>query len=393
MPSYVGSIKALIMLTVIGIIFRSEIAILLGCHTAWLLFSKRLSPMDVVTSGAIGLAVGLGLTVPVDSFFWQNIPLWPELSGFIFNILEGRSAEWGTSSFHYYLTSAFPRLLLNPLTWMICIPMTLTTPALRDRAFDILVPNIVFVAVYSLQPHKEWRFIIYVVPSLTAVAAMGASWIWTRRTKTFLYRVLSIGLVASTLGTFVVSLGMLAVSSSNYPGAEALKYLHAYADGSQNVINVHMDTLSCMTGVTRFLQIPPSQSTSASNGQTLWLYDKSENQTQLLHPGFWDKFDYVLAERPEKVIGGWEILHTIDGFTGVQVVRPGETPRHRMDGDSSLIGSHRWIEDLWPGIGSAMYQSWLEVEDVMRARVTRGWWLQAKMEPQIRILRSTKGSA
>ena len=381
------------MLTVIGVIFRSEIAILLGCHTAWLLFNKRLSPADIVTSGILGLATGLSLTVPVDSFFWQKIPLWPELSGFIFNILKGRSAEWGTSPFHYYFTSAFPRLLLNPLTWLVCIPMALTTPALRDRAFNMLLPNIVFVAVYSLQPHKEWRFIIYVLPSLTAVAAMGASWIWTRRTKSFLYRVGAIGLVASTLGTFAVSLGMLAVSSSNYPGAEALNYLHAYADSSQNVINVHMDILSCMTGVTRFLQITPTQNTSAPHRHTLWLYDKTENETQLLHPGFWDKFDYALAERPEKAIGGWEILHTIDGFTGVELLRPGATLRHRTSGGSSFTQHEQSIEDLWPGVRNDLYQSWLKVEDVMRERVTRGWWVQAKMEARIRILRSTKESA
>ncbi|MCJ1380346.1 dolichyl-P-Man:Man(7)GlcNAc(2)-PP-dolichol alpha-1,6-mannosyltransferase [Xylographa soralifera] len=403
-PSYVGSMKppwrgvqeyrkALVMLTVIGVTFRSEIAILLGCHTAWLLFNKRLSPTDIVTSGVLGLAIGLGLTVSVDSFFWQKIPLWPELSGFVFNILKGRSAEWGTSPFHYYFTSAFPRLLLNPLTWQVCIPMALTIPALRDRAFDMLVPNMVFFAVYSLQPHKEWRFIIYVLPSLTAVAAMGASWIWTRRTKSFIYRVLAVGLVASTLGTFAVSLGMLVVSSFNYPGAEALNYLHAHADGSQNVINVHMDTLSCMTGVTRFLQIASSQNTSASNRHTLWLYDKTENETQLLYPGFWEKFDYALAERPEKAIGGWEILHTIDGFTGVQLLRPGETSRHKMSVDTSLTQSHQMIEDLWPGVRNVVYHSWLQVEDVMRERVTGGWWVQAKLEPQIRILRSTKESA
>ncbi|MCJ1437540.1 dolichyl-P-Man:Man(7)GlcNAc(2)-PP-dolichol alpha-1,6-mannosyltransferase [Xylographa pallens] len=402
-PSYVGAMrppwrgvqeyrKGLVMLTVIGVTFRSEIAILLGCHTAWLLFNKRLSPTDIVTLGSLGLAIGLSLTVPVDSFFWQKIPLWPELSGFIFNILKGRSAEWGTSPVHYYFTSAIPRLLLNPLTWLVCIPIALTTPALRNRGFDMLVPNIAFVAMYSLQPHKEWRFIIYVLPSLTAVAAMGASWIWSRRTKSFLYRVSAMGLVASTLGTFAVSLGMLAVSSSNYPGAEALNYLHAHADGSQNVINVHMDTLSCMTGVTRFLQITPPQNSSASNRHTLWLYDKAENETQLLHPGFWDKFDYLLAERPEKAIGGWEILHTIDGFTGVQLLRPGATSRHRMSSGSSLTKPDQSIEDLWLGVKNNVYQSWLKVEDVMRERVTRGWWVQAKMEPRIRILRSTKES-
>ncbi|MCJ1393508.1 dolichyl-P-Man:Man(7)GlcNAc(2)-PP-dolichol alpha-1,6-mannosyltransferase [Xylographa bjoerkii] len=404
MPSFVGSMKppwkgvheyrkALVMLTVIGVTFRSEIAMLLGCHAVWLLLNKRLSLTEVVSSGLFGLAIGLSLTVPIDSFFWQEMPLWPEFSGFIFNILEGRSVEWGTSPFHYYFTSSLPRLLLNPLTWQVCIPMALTTPALREKAFDMLVPNIMFVVVYSLQPHKEWRFIIYVLPSLTAVAAMGASWIWNRRTKSLVYRVLAMGLVASTLGTFAASFGMVAVSSFNYPGAEALNYLHAHADGSQNVINVHMDTLSCVSGVTRFLQITAPQDNSASNGNTLWLYDKTENETQLLHPGFWEKFDYALAERPEKAIGGWDILHTVDGFAGVQLLRPGETSRYKVGSDSSLNQSPKSNTNLWSGVESVAYQSWLKVEEVMRDRVTRGWWVQAKMEPQIRILSSTKESS
>ena len=385
--------KALVMLTITGVIFRSEIAILLISHTVWLLYNRRLSPIDAITAGIIGLAIGLSLSVPVDSFFWQKIPLWPEFSGFVFNVVEGKSLEWGTSPFHYYFTSTIPRLLLNPLTWQVCIPLALTTPALRDRAFDMLVPNIIFVAIYSLQPHKEWRFIIYVLPSLTAVAAMGASWIWTRRAKSFVYRVLALGLVGSTLCTFVASLGMLAVSSFNYPGAEALNYLHAYADGSQKVISVHMDTLSCMTGVTRFLQISHPQNNSSSHEHTLWLYDKTENEMELLHPSFWERFDYVLAERPEKAIGGWEVLHTIEGFTGVRLVRPGEASRHRMDDDPEFIHSPKLNEDFWSSIEIVAYQSWLKVEDVMRKWITRGWWVQAMVEPQIRILQSTKKRA
>ena len=37
----------------------------------------------------------LALTVAVDSFFWQRWPLWPELYGVFFNVVQGKSAEWG----------------------------------------------------------------------------------------------------------------------------------------------------------------------------------------------------------------------------------------------------------------------------------------------------------
>ena len=35
------------------------------------------------------------LTIVVDSYFWNNYPLWPEFSGIYFNVVEGKSAEWG----------------------------------------------------------------------------------------------------------------------------------------------------------------------------------------------------------------------------------------------------------------------------------------------------------
>lgn len=43
------------------------------------------------------LSMKPGLSLSVDSYFWRYTVL-PELSGFIFNVLEGRSAEWGVGS-------------------------------------------------------------------------------------------------------------------------------------------------------------------------------------------------------------------------------------------------------------------------------------------------------
>jgi len=37
------------------------------------------------------------LTIAVDSHFWRT-PVWPELSGVHFNIVQGKSADWGVSN-------------------------------------------------------------------------------------------------------------------------------------------------------------------------------------------------------------------------------------------------------------------------------------------------------
>ncbi|KAL8783366.1 MAG: hypothetical protein Q9213_004685 [Squamulea squamosa] len=401
--SYSGANRTqtfLLIVTTTGVIFRSELALFLIPHIFILFLNGRLTIACIVTFGILGTAIGLSFTIPIDSFFWQRFPLWPELSAFSYNILHAQSSNWGTSPWHFYFTSALPRLLFNPLTYILCIPFAAFQPALKRSVAELVLPNLAFVALYSLQPHKEWRFIIYVVPPLLTAAAMGANWIWTRRSKSALYRVLSLALVISVM----VSLGangiMLAISRLNYPGAEALNRLHAlvpehqshYPGGNgEKIVNVHMDTLSCMTGITRFLQLPAppladlesaSSTNHAAENNLFWVYDKTEDEEKLLDPLFWEKFDWVLAERPKRVIGKWEIVETVEGYAGLRVLRPGDEDdsigRRREEKGRSKLGKMIWERNV-EGV-------WRLVEKYGR-KVTGGWWVDVKMEPRISILK------
>ena len=345
---------------------------------------------DIISSGLVGLALGLVLTVPLDSYFWLQYPLWPEFSAFAYNILDGQAANWGTSPFFFYFTSAIPRLLFNPLTYQIFGPFAIAVPHLRSQVLDLLLPNLAFVVLYSFQPHKEWRFIIYIIPPFLAVSAAGASWIWTRRHKTRTYQLFALCMVASSLASFGASFAMLAISRLNYPGAEALNRFHALSQELETgVVRVHMDTLTCMTGVTRFLQIPPHPPSSSpykgerETGPT-WIYDKTDDPEKLLHPGFWEPFNYALAERPELVIGKWEILHTVYGFAGVKILRPGEEVLYYPPGGANQeeVGSN----DLESNLG-AKKSSWMSLEAWIRRHVTRGWWVGIQMEPKIRVMK------
>ncbi len=372
--------------TIAGVVFRSELAILLATQTAWLLYRKRGSLREVVLAGVGGALLGLMLTVPIDSLFWLKFPLWPELAGFYYNAIEGNASEWGTNPWHFYFTNALPRLMMNPLTWQVCIPLAVSLRATRKASIEILIPLVAFLGIYSVQPHKEWRFIVYTIPGFTAVAAIGASWIWTRRSKTLVYRFLSLTLVASTVASFAVSAGMLAISRLNYPGAEALSRVHELGQGSR-IVSVHMDTLSCTTGITRFLEKQPPQSIMSNQG-SLWIYDKTEDPQTLLRPAFWDRFDYALAEKPEKVIGRWEIVDVVDGFAGIRILKPEE-------GIEDLTRRSLTAESVWTTFNTNPYHSLRRLWDMfallMRKHITRGWWVGAKMEPKIRILRKQTG--
>ncbi|RQM07000.1 hypothetical protein DH86_00000152, partial [Scytalidium sp. 3C] len=184
-----------------GAVFRSEIAVLLFAQLAYLLVQSRTTLYTVVSSGILSAVIGLGISIPIDSYFWQR-PIWPELAGFYYNAIQGKSSDWGTSPYHYYLSSFLPRLLLNPLILGLLIPLAFFLPSTRSKAQDLVIPSVAFILIYSIQPHKEARFIIYIVPPLTACASLGASYIWTRKTKSILYGLGTLLVLASILLSF-----------------------------------------------------------------------------------------------------------------------------------------------------------------------------------------------
>jgi alpha-1,6-mannosyltransferase len=248
-----------------------------------------------------------------------------------------------------------------------------------------------FVAIYSLLPHKEWRFIVYVVPTLTAVAAAGASWIWTRRAKSLIYATLSLALVGSVFLSFTASTALLAISSLNYPGGEALNILHnqiRHPEGRH--LYVYFDNLACQTGVTRFLERHDGPQTiidvleiQNTTSQRTWTYSKTEYPEALLDPTFWHDFDYVLAERPEKVIGSWDIIHTVYGYSGIQLLRPGD-----KSGGAAEPPNDSTVR-LKPSESVTIAQAWEAAEGMLRNTVLRGWWVTIRMEPKIRILKNS----
>lgn len=384
---------SLYLLTFAGIVFRSELAILVGTITVYLFLTQQISITGVIIpAGLGGLIIGLICSVPLDSYFWQSFPLWPEWTAFYYNTIQGHSADWGVLPWHYYFANALPRLLLNPATYLLCIPIAVLNVATRRRSLDLLVPLVSFVGLYSLLPHKEWRFIIYVIPGLTAVASSGASWIWTRRAKSAIYSILSLALVASVLLSFATSIALLGISSLNYPGGEALENLHnSISHPEKSRFDVHFDNLACQTGVTRFLE---SHSGSQSVLDVLeiedilqkrtWGYDKTEDPSALLDPMFWVKFDYVLAERPEKVIGSWAVVRVVYGYGGIRFLKPGEksgSPVEPLyDGSGQAVVGENWT--------AKVAAAWNTLEELMRDRILKGYWVEVRMEPRIRILQN-----
>jgi len=389
---------AIASLVFAAVIFRAEVGLLLAMHMACTFLDFTTKAAVLAERLAVPLAVAgaaaLAVSLPIDSYFWQR-PLWPELWAFWFNTVRGGASAWGTSPFYWYFTSALPRLLLNPvvlLLWTVATSQSSTVKA----AYQLMIPNLLFVTLYSLLPHKEARFIFYVVPPLTVIAALGANYTVTRRVKSRFYRYVTYVLAASIPLTFAVSTAMLVFSSLNYPGGEALTALSRIIrddPAAAAAVPVHADVLACMTGVTLFgtaaaaagARLPthhvggPSASvvaTPGGSGPAVSLaLDRTEDEASLRDPAFWTRFDYVLVEDRAAVTGGtWDEVAIVEGYAGLEALGPAGRP---AGADSSA---------LVVGRGGAL-RRW---RNTVRS-VTGGWWVGPRMVPRIRILKRVKG--
>lgn len=478
---------ALALLAAAAVIFRAELVLLLLAQVVYLTLTHRLRLFwKMISAVVIGSGVSVVATVVVDSFFWGRL-LWPEMAAFVFNVLHGQAAAgWGRQPAWWYFTVGLPRVLGNPAVYLLCIPVALVggvgvierigsvcfssrngsagpgkfprgqVADTAGRARDLVLPAVMYVSLYSLQPHKEWRFVVYVAPTLTAAGALGAANLTTAalgkkkekkeqerevgkitsregseptkgRSQPMshaklarLARLVPLALLAilavSTLATFALQPLLLAASAANYPGAAALKVLHddvardlAIAqqagaernlgdgddgdDGSVSEdslhVHVYMDTLTCQTGVTHFLETPgvpgvvrAEQSpaspvdTTAGTGATAHSapdtadlssprratihYDRTEFPAAKADPAFWSRFQYALLETGTAPAGGivgqhhrnnqpsteteaaaggrWAVVASVRSFAGVRLLRPGMTEfageRTRVTGPS-----------------------------------------------------------
>ncbi|OAA53952.1 alpha-1,6-mannosyltransferase subunit [Niveomyces insectorum RCEF 264] len=431
---------ALGLLVFAGVVFRAEVALLLAAVAAYLVVVPLASVEHILRTCAVSVAVALALSLPIDAYFWQRFPaslpfFWPELHSFVFNVLHGQASQWGILPWHYYLTSAVPRLLLNPLVPVVLVPLALTRPATRTLAGLLVWPSLLFVALYSLQPHKEARFVLYVVPPLTAAGALGADQVTKANGKGLLWRATAAALAFSVLLTFAASTAMLGISALNYPGGEALAALRQLvrADpGAASVVAAHADVRACMTGVTLFGStlgpaLPSHQqaverrraamaSTAlggigfniatgsmgpadtgadavhaimTTTGPQL-VVDKTEDKQLLQDPEFWAQFDYVLTENPQTVVVGhdganddkWATIAVAEGYAGFEMLRPGQAVRQGIDKDERESSE----EDVTVvGYGVLLDRARQSIRGL-----TGGWWFGPRIAPQIYILRRVK---
>jgi len=283
-------------------IFRSELCILLGLIFLLELVTRRVSLLTGVFHSIIAGVSALALTVSVDSIFWRRF-LWPEGEVLWYNTVLNKSSNWGTTPFLWYFYSVLPRCLLFAL---VLVPLGLW----RDRrTWTLAAPPVGFVFLYSFLPHKELRFIIYVIPVLNAVAACGMSYIYKNEAKwrPIVSAIVKLGTVGGLLGNCLVTGLLLFISYHNYPGGVALQRLHTLLENHTEPCHVHISVAAAQTGVSRFGEISPS-----------WGYFKTENldddSPEML------RFSHLLTEPPcNRMERSHLLLDEVKGFDRVSL--------------------------------------------------------------------------
>ncbi|CAH01434.1 dolichyl-P-Man:Man(7)GlcNAc(2)-PP-dolichol alpha-1,6-mannosyltransferase [Kluyveromyces lactis] len=300
---------SIILLSFTAIVFRLEIAVLAVGVALGAFFYEKISLTSIVRTGFIGAGAGIFLSIQVDSYFWNRLTV-PEIEAFIFNVVHGESSKWGTQPFFAYLTGYLPMMFIPP-----------TALLLNHLGFKI-GPNsfrVVGIAAYfhvlvmSLQPHKEWRFIIYSNPPITLLGATAAAYLFKNiDNKSVTGVAVRFVLLLTPLLSLFISIAFSYISTMNYPGGVALENFNEIIK-SQNITDavVHLDVPVCMTGATLFGQLDDSWNIT---------YDKTEDGTL---SSKWPSFNYLITPIdnssliPTEDGNRWELISKSQGFGGI----------------------------------------------------------------------------
>ncbi|KAF9304648.1 dolichyl-P-Man:Man(7)GlcNAc(2)-PP-dolichol alpha-1,6-mannosyltransferase [Mortierella antarctica] len=312
-------------LVISTILFRSEVLILLGPIVLLELIMTRIGFWRTVQEGITAGLLSIAVAVLVDSWFWRQW-MWAEGAVFWFNAIEGKSVAWGVSPWYTYFTLLLPKIAT------VSLPLALVATVIEPRFRRYMLPATVFVSLYSLLGHKEWRFVIYVVPILNLGAAVVLSWVFKR--KTILYKIVSLGLISVLFLSFIASLAQSLISSQNYPGGVALQRLHELELESFRAATVHIDGAAAETGCSRFGEIGSDplnprkpvdfdtvvkSALLAQSPKSLrdWTYSKDEAHKA---PRDYLKYTHLLTADPEFHKQNYVVLEQVNGYSGIRRV-------------------------------------------------------------------------
>lgn len=361
--------RSLGMFAFIGIVFRFEVLVftaILGTLsvTGTLRKGTIISFRTATVAVIISTAFSLFLTGRLDSYFWDVSLTFPEIESFVFNVIGGKSEEWGVEPFSSYFTKYLPKLFVSefeiiPLLSLIFIGVSLyklKSDKHKNIPIDVVNYDVgtittlmwtsfFYTLVVSGNGHKEWRFISYVVPVLCLGASSALEYILNHSNKALklvIYFVITVAFATSVASSIIFGL----ISSWNYTGGNAAQKLNLRLieinqhDASMlKPVTVHWDVGTCMSGASLFTQIGDNKSLrdvfiDENSVPKYWIiYDKTENSLDLNL--FVNGFDYWIQFENEPMTPldddfEWLLIDIVEGYSSINkeaVINLLKTPR------------------------------------------------------------------
>lgn len=331
--------KSVLIMTISGFL-RFDMIVFAAIMTLMAWQNKLISLRSSIINVAIGCIMGGYLSYQLDGYFWfhedseQNASPWnriAELDGFIFNILNGKSEQWGVEPVYAYFVKYLPKIFatngfITPITCLCFTIWGLVDPIKRrqlDRVnYDIGTIHVLlwsclsFILVLSLNGHKEWRFLMFTLPVLTLGGASMVDYTLDvvkndNFKKSFIWLILIGGYI---LGGFA-TLGFTYVSSWNYPGGYIMQRLNErmYHRGIQlGQTDIHLDVGTCMNGANLFTQLRPDLQEKLSVH-----YDKTEDVQELASKRFSYWVSFGDNSPPSQPGCAWKLVDVETAYGGL----------------------------------------------------------------------------
>ncbi|TNN09802.1 putative Dol-P-Man:Man(7)GlcNAc(2)-PP-Dol alpha-1, 6-mannosyltransferase isoform 1 [Schistosoma japonicum] len=288
------------------LVLRSELMLLFGPCLLYGLFAGYIKPRLKLLKTIITTAIiSIGSSVLVDSMLWGKL-IWPEFEVFYFNTILNKSGQWGSLLCTCMLLFAWIAVVVFSLPLQKVFGYQHGLMYLEST--KLLLVAFIFIGLYSFLPHKELRFIIYVLPIFNLAVADVWSYlekpmlnlrgtyldlIMTKRKPnriSHFHAALVFGCYAHLLVNTVCSIVLILAARKNYPGGEALTRLsHMDHLINRSDVHVHICNLAAQTGVTRFLE---------ENNK--WIYNKTEGLETNFSALSSSKFTHIISEISEE---------------------------------------------------------------------------------------------
>lgn len=110
----------------------------------------------------------------IDYHFYGRLVVVP-YNFLMFNVIEGGGSFYGSHPWHWYFSQGFPAITATLLPFII-------GGLWLSQKVDYFIPVMWIITIFSFLSHKEFRFLLPILPLSLMYAGYALVWIWNSQT-------------------------------------------------------------------------------------------------------------------------------------------------------------------------------------------------------------------